>query len=226
MGRALVCDDVFPCVPRTISLGFQGGFLECIDLGLIDLASGIHSSLWHPDYGFAVAHASPNSVQLARVDTNGEQFLPTGTLAWNDGEFEISSANVTITDSGKIVAVWTQAGILDTTFFRVSLASVGWDTPLSAVPDPERTAVRRYTLDTYPNPFNADLTINYELPQRARVDLAIYNLLGEQVAGLKSGWEESGSHTVHWRPEVSSGIYFARLSASASTVMKKVVYLR
>jgi hypothetical protein len=104
--------------------------------------------------------------------------------------------------------------------------TVGWDTPLSTQPPEFIPHPSSLILSAYPNPFNGEVTISYDVPRRSNVELAVYNLLGEQVAVLKSGVEAAGSHAVQWRPEVSSGIYFARLRAGASTVMRKVVYLR
>ena len=90
-----------------------------------------------------------------------------------------------------------------------------------------------FRLATYPNPFNSDLSIQYDLPERGSVELAIYNLLGERVELLVSGMKEAGSHTAYWRPNVTSGIYFVRMTpldppvhGGSGSVMRKVVYLK
>jgi hypothetical protein len=158
------------------------------------------------------------------VDTNGLQTLPTGTMFWRDENHTFTEANVTISDAGQVVAIWTETQDGDTAARRLMIGTVGWDTPLSAKPQPE--VVASFLLSCYPNPFNGEVTISYDVPRRGNVELAVYNLLGERVAILKSGMDAAGSHAVRWQPEVSSGIYFARLQAGASTVMRKVVYLR
>ncbi len=93
-----------------------------------------------------------------------------------------------------------------------------------------------FSLSAYPNPFNSTTTFTYDLPQRSNVELTIFNLLGEQVAVLVQGAQEAGAHTARWQPsdgvevrrgqQVSSGIYFAKLSAGTSIKTQKVVYLR
>lgn len=72
----------------------------------------------------------------------------------------------------------------------------------------------------YPNPFNPATTIRYQLPERSRVRLVVYNTLGQLVSKLVDGSvEERGFKTVSWSPEnesgksLASGVYFCRLEA-------------
>ncbi len=111
-------------------------------------------------------------------------------------------------------------------------------TPTTSVPRHGQPEIpRKLALSAYPNPFNGETTISYELPRRTEIELAIYNLLGEKVAVLAQGIEEPGVHGSRWQPQVSSGIYFARLTpldppatqgemSRGSAVMQKVVYLK
>jgi hypothetical protein len=66
----------------------------------------------------------------------------------------------------------------------------------------------------YPNPFNAQTVIEYQLPAAGEVKLEVYNLIGEKVATLVNGVEEAGYRSVTWdASNVSSGIYFYKLTA-------------
>lgn len=72
----------------------------------------------------------------------------------------------------------------------------------------------------YPNPFNPSTTIAYQLPRASRVQVEIYDLLGQRVRTLVSGARAPGRYQVRWdgtnqlgRP-VGSGIYIYRLIAS------------
>ena len=229
-GRRLIlaCMQDWECTPQVMLVDSLNEYsVQCSTITYVDLPMGTHASFWHPDYGFVVTHASSNTLQLARVDTNGVQTLPTGTLFWRDSLHTFVEANLTISDAGEIVVIWTERQDGDTAARRVMLGSVGWDTPLSTKPQPEVVgSPREFALSAYPNPFNGETKITYDLPRRTQVELAVYNLLGEQVAVLKTGMDESGLHTETWQPQVSSGIYFARLSTPASTMMQKIVYLR
>lgn len=60
----------------------------------------------------------------------------------------------------------------------------------------------------YPNPFNPSTTIEYQLPEKSRVDIRIYNLLGELVEHLTDDIQQPGLHKVEWKAEsYASGIY-------------------
>ncbi len=84
----------------------------------------------------------------------------------------------------------------------------------------------------YPNPFNPGTTIRFELPERSRVRLAVYDCAGREIACLLDGIEEEGVHAVPWdgrdaRGEpAAAGIYFYRLTAGKRSLTKKLVLLR
>ncbi len=64
----------------------------------------------------------------------------------------------------------------------------------------------------YPNPFNPLTVVHYYLPRSARVELKIFNLLGQEIIQLVNGEEGAGDHAVRWEGTgVSNGIYFYQL---------------
>jgi len=79
----------------------------------------------------------------------------------------------------------------------------------------------------FPNPFNPETTIRYSLPSRSHVLLAVYNALGERVAVLAEGEQESGFHEVRFDGSaLSSGVYFYRLQSAGFVQTKKLSLLR
>jgi hypothetical protein len=198
----------------------------CTFLGDVDMLQ-IDAISFHPSYGFALLHVTPNSLQLARVDTNGVQTLPTGTLFWRDENHTFTEANVTITDAGLIVAAWTETQDGDTAARRLMLGTVGWDTPLSATPQSEVVASpKEFSLSAYPNPFNSTLEIRYEVPQAGNVELAVFNVLGQKVTTLENGMRSAGTHNIAWTAKGGSGIYFVTLQAEHAMRTEKVLLAR
>ncbi|KAF0152410.1 MAG: hypothetical protein FD143_1048 [Ignavibacteria bacterium] len=73
----------------------------------------------------------------------------------------------------------------------------------------------------YPNPFNPTTTIKFQVAQDAKVNLVVYDMLGQRVRTLVDGIQEAGFYTVRWDgsndfgSKVSSGIYIYRLQAGS-----------
>jgi hypothetical protein len=79
----------------------------------------------------------------------------------------------------------------------------------------------------YPNPFNPSTNIQYTLESRGKVRLAVYDLLGREVAVLVDGYQNVGTHQVVFsRAGLSSGIYFYMLRTANGVVTKKMVLLK
>ncbi|SYZ72543.1 Peptidase S8 and S53 subtilisin kexin sedolisin (fragment) [Candidatus Zixiibacteriota bacterium] len=84
----------------------------------------------------------------------------------------------------------------------------------------------------YPNPFNPGTSISFYLPEHSKINLTVYNILGEKVKTLADGEFEAGSHAVTWDGTnqagagVASGIYFYKMTAGDKSVTKKMSLLK
>lgn len=79
----------------------------------------------------------------------------------------------------------------------------------------------------YPNPFNPTTQISFDLPQASRVELSVYNVLGQKVETLIDGAMDAGTHQIEWNGDGnSSGIYFYRLQADNFSATKKMMMLK
>ena len=84
----------------------------------------------------------------------------------------------------------------------------------------------------YPNPFNAETVIRYEVPAPGPVELAVYNVLGQRITVLVTEERLAGMHRVLWggrdasgRP-AASGVYLCRLSAGGLVAVRRMLLLR
>jgi len=85
-----------------------------------------------------------------------------------------------------------------------------------------------YSLDqNYPNPFNPSTTIKYSLAEDGFVKLAVYNMLGEEVAAIVNAQQKAGKYEVSFNAgNLSSGVYVYRLETSNYTSSKKLMLMK
>jgi hypothetical protein len=102
-----------------------------------------------------------------------------------------------------------------------------------SVPDKNSALPSYYRLEcNYPNPFNPETTIKYDLPRMSKVTLVVYNLLGEKIRTIVDEHQSAGSYAVIWdgtdefQKFVSSGLYFYRINADDYIETRKMLLLR
>ena len=82
-------------------------------------------------------------------------------------------------------------------------------------------------LGSYPNPFNAQTQIRYELSKSADVSITIYDIMGRRVQSVTIGYQEPGLHFYTWDAGgLASGIYFAKLQNGEATDVVRMVLLK
>jgi hypothetical protein len=79
----------------------------------------------------------------------------------------------------------------------------------------------------FPNPFNPSTTIRYALPKDVSIKLAVYDMLGREVARLFEGQMSAGYHEVVFdASNLASGVYVCRLQAEDLVLTKKLSVLK
>ncbi|HWP83138.1 MAG TPA: M1 family aminopeptidase [Bacteroidota bacterium] len=66
----------------------------------------------------------------------------------------------------------------------------------------------------FPNPFNASTSLQFVLPQASRVRVEIFNVLGIRIETLEEHEREAGLHSLRWEPDLPSGPYLCRITAT------------
>ena len=84
----------------------------------------------------------------------------------------------------------------------------------------------------FPNPFNPETIIRFDLPRSTPVRLSVFNLMGVCVRILKDQPCSAGMHTVVWDGKndsgspCPSGLYIARLQTGGSVKTQRMVLIR
>ncbi len=84
----------------------------------------------------------------------------------------------------------------------------------------------------FPNPFNPSTEIRFDLPEAGKVNLAIYNLMGQKIRTLSSGEMTPGYHAIVWDgtndlgSQVATGMYFYAIQTSEFQATKKMLFMK
>ncbi|MBN1550904.1 choice-of-anchor D domain-containing protein, partial [bacterium] len=93
---------------------------------------------------------------------------------------------------------------------------------------PEETAF----LPAFPNPFNPQTKISYQLAESGRVEIAVYDLLGRKVSMLLNEEQRAGSYNIYWHGkddagrQTATGTYILQLIAGDVVKSQKVLLMR
>jgi len=142
-------------------------------------------------------------------------------------EFIVEGGNIIDESENTISVHWSAAGqgfihlieqselgcYADTNTLNVTIGSLGFE---------EHEAIN---LSISPNPFTSSTTLKFELTQPGKVDIKIYNQMGELVEVIQTN-AQSGKKTFTWNASrLPSGIYFIRLQSDNGISAQKVVKL-
>jgi len=84
----------------------------------------------------------------------------------------------------------------------------------------------------FPNPFNPSTEIRFDLPEAGRVDLAIFNLMGQKIRTLSADQMTPGYHAIVWDgtndlgSQVATGMYFYSIQTKGFNATKKMLFLK
>ncbi len=132
------------------------------------------------------------------------EWLLTG-LEMGDYQWTLRTVDAAYTGSPVAVGSFTMG--------YVSVEEPGKDLPLA------------YSLgQNYPNPGNSVTTVSYSIPEDATVSLKVYDITGEEVATLVSGFETAGNHEIRYNTTgLSAGIYFYKIMSGTFSQTKKMI---
>ena len=84
----------------------------------------------------------------------------------------------------------------------------------------------------FPNPFNSTTLIKYYLPVATRVQIKIFNMLGQEVIQLMDTFQTAGAQSIIWDGTcqngeiVPSGVYACQVIVGSQVKMRKMLYIQ
>ncbi len=204
--------------------------------GYIDTVATTLSAIGENLEGVLVAISD---VQIANPDAWPAQGLSSGSVQVTDGAAAVALYIDAATnldgwtppvDNFKLVGVVEQSTApqnLNTGYRIRPRYQTDFITPTS-VSTPQAPVPVAFKLEqNYPNPFNPETMISYALPKAGKVELTVFNMLGQKVAGLVNSWQKAGTYQVRFNATgLPSGVYFYRLKAGSFNQIRKMIYLR
>ena len=126
----------------------------------------------------------------------------------------------------EIVALSAGGLVHPGTVFNVD--DLAWGAAVTDVPQSPETLPTEFRLEqNYPNPFNPMTVIRYDVPAAADLKLAVYDLLGHEVAELVNEKKAPGSYEVAFdASRLASGMYIYSLQAGAFLQTRRMILLK
>ncbi len=91
----------------------------------------------------------------------------------------------------------------------------------------ENSIKKTISLNNYPNPFNSNTRLSFNMPKNEKIKLDVFNVLGQKVMTIINCYVEKGTHEVDLNfSNLSSGIYIVSLKTSIGVVNKKVTFIK
>ncbi len=120
-------------------------------------------------------------------------------------------------------------GIVFTTVGNAGSYYHGENFPLVGISNNNGTPDGFSLSQNYPNPFNPSTNIKYNIPVSGFVTLKVYNILGNEVANLVNTNQTAGEYSIDFNTSslnLSSGVYFYKLTAGEFTDVKKMSLIK
>ena len=97
----------------------------------------------------------------------------------------------------------------------------------TAIPDAALAEAPEQPLAAYPNPTAGRSTVRFTLRDASPVRLAVYDLLGREVAVLAEGVYAEGTHTARFDGSLlAAGLYVVRLDAGGTVEAQRLTLAR
>jgi hypothetical protein len=213
--------DVFYALPSTYGTTWSSKYTETTTIMLNGTPTSTPTAVTH-DISYEVDGYGPlkipggstyDALRIKKIDrrSNGT-ILGYLWLAKNAASVQVTAADTTQPTSGTI-----------------AVGAVSWNSGVPTAVESEGSNLPEvFGLEqNYPNPFNPSTVVRYSVPAASRVKLAVYDLLGREVALLVDGETPAGIHSAEFSAAgLPSGVYIARMLAAGFSASRTMVLMK
>ena len=98
---------------------------------------------------------------------------------------------------------------------------------LSVESEDVHSVPNQFSIKSYPNPFNASLNIQINVPKDELISIDIFDIRGREVDGVVNQFLTKGDYTFTWQAsDHRSGLYFIRSMSQSAIISQKVLLLK
>jgi len=174
---------------------------------------------------------SPGYIDYATVKYNAsgiEQWVKRYNGPVNSGDY---GKRIAVDDSGNVYV----AGYSPGNEFNYDFVTIKYSENVTSINEYGIGLPENYFLfQNFPNPFNPSTTISFSIPNEEFVTLKVFNSLGEEVAELINETKAAGNYSVSFDAnshsgnvrDLTSGVYFYKISAGNFNETKKMIFLK
>ena len=234
-----------------VCAGFSGSFRNDFWVGTINPANPLQIT-WQQRTNISVPTSRPGGTAImgkfyvimgeinGGAGNDSVAIWDTTTSAWSyrDGKpirtnnlYGAISASITYCSNRPGVKIWCAGGSIQGQTSRpldvfADTCLLNCTGPLTGIQN--NSVPLQYMLhQNYPNPFNPQTTILFEIPKAEKVSIVVTDLLGREVTELSNEYRNAGSHQVVFDgTNVSSGVYFYKITAGEYIDSKKMVLIK
>jgi len=99
--------------------------------------------------------------------------------------------------------------------------------PLSSIDNFEEQTDKFILYNAYPNPFNPNTKIKYSIQNSDMVQIKVYDIMGVEIETLLNEYKQTGTYEVEFDAgNLTSGVYFYRMTSGNYSETKKMILLR
>jgi len=218
------------CAPRFI---YAKNFRKTIVRDVL-VANGRTTSINRPDRGDYVMSVQLSTSYIAHIDTFDLTFtlyseervqgtkgaeVDVATVYAYDPEFTDAANGNYEVNSPYLYTRGSNGGFIGDTRWATNPPPVGTV--------PENVPARFKLEQNFPNPFNPSTTINFTIERPDFTSLTVFNVLGQVVVTLKSGFLMDGEYSVVFdASEMTNGVYFYELRQGQHSSIHKMILLK